>query len=246
MKIGILLASGVGRRICDDLKLSNKCLMKVDNISFLRNTVEQLLEVSDRVYISIGHNCMNIVEELTKSDLDSSKIYYVFVEDFATTNNIVSMKTVLDFIEADEVEVDTMFYAESDIYYSPISRIFKNMEANMQGENVRCAILSEEGKSEWYINLAENLRIDSYDACERGGLSVIGAAMYNAEFFKEYVKAVNKIVDLNNQIYCDEAERILLNSQNVYCYILDGIDILEIDTLEEFESAKKTGFNLST
>lgn len=245
MKIGILLASGVGRRICDDLKLSNKCLMKVDNVSFLRNTVEQLLEVSDRVYISIGHNCMNIVEELSKSELDMSNVYYVFVEDFATTNNIISMKTVLDFIKADEVEVDTMFYAESDIYYSPVSRIFKNMETNMHGENVRCAIFSEEGKSEWYINLEEKLKIGSYDACERGGLSVIGAAMYNKEFFEAYAKAINDIALTNSQIYCDEAERTLLSKHHVYCYILDSIDILEVDTVEEFNAAKKQGFVLT-
>lgn len=247
MNIGILLAAGVGRRINETMDISHKCFMKVNDVTFLENTLIQMDEVCDRIYIATGHK-PEIIQEavaIIRKTVDA-EIYLVHNPHYATTNNVVTMYKVFDQMMEDNITVTNLFYAESDIYYTPHAEIFKALLEDCPGGNVRAAIWTPKGQAEWRIEWhgSKHTAIDYIDDDE-AGICVIGAAKFNAEFTRSLIQETINTVVTNDQIYWDEAERVLLKDFDVFPLILFDDEIIEIDNENDFERAKKLGYDVS-
>ena len=246
MNVGIILAAGVGRRINKTMNVSHKCLIKIDGKSFLQNTLEQLDEVCDIIYIALGHES-EILENAANEIIQSSNIkaHVEFVNNrlYRITNNITSMKSVFNHMIEMDVKPDKLFYAESDIYYSPEAKLFEAFDitkGNIRGSQ----FTRESGHNEWMIQFF-NDQIHDYVPSDEPGLHVIGLAKYEGQMILDLMYKVFYVSCYDDQIYWDEAERLLLPHHEVRHIELKHDQIFEIDDESDFDNAKERGYNIS-
>lgn len=256
MNVGVLLAAGTGRRFNLTKDISHKCMMKVDDVTFLENTLTLMKEVCSEAVVVIGHKHeiieSKIIEISEKINLDTS---ILFNPVFDSTNNITSMQLALDYILDENLLEDNgqIFYAESDIYFNPDfgNPFVSLMDFAGQGKNVRGTIYTEPHKKEWRPIFSDTVSftgasIIDYEDRQEEGFAIIGIATFNKTFVLDLSNRIEKVLRESTEDYWDEAERRILKKHKVYArYYTNGKQILEIDDEDDFNYAKKIKINLT-
>ncbi len=116
----IILAAGMGIRLRPLTDRVPKCLLEVNGKTILENCLDKLKMVSKRfninsILIVVGHLKEKIMDKIG-NDYEGIPIEYVYAENYATTNNIVSLWTALTKLVA-KAELDDILLLESDVYF---------------------------------------------------------------------------------------------------------------------------------
>jgi choline kinase len=91
VKLAVILAAGMGRRMGDAGELRPKSLTEVGGTTIARNTFEQLCRVGfERVVVVTGHLSEQLIEHLAPFE-ERLEILWVHNPDYATTNNAYSL-----------------------------------------------------------------------------------------------------------------------------------------------------------
>lgn len=244
LRVGILLAAGIGRRFNETMELSHKCFMKVDDQTFLENTLQQLDSVSELIYVAVGHKSEIIVKEIENLRRSiEAEIVIVDNEQYSSTNNVTSMQKVIQHMRDFNINPAKVFYAESDIYYAPSANIYKRLD-EFEKQNVRASVYVHAGQNEWMISFNDDQSFKNYDDDDTGGLAIIGASKYSNEMFRQIMNNIDYVAEHNDQTYWDEAERMSLTNNKTFAMHLRNNEIIEIDNKNDFDKATALGYNI--
>lgn len=253
--VGVILAAGSGKRFNETLSLSHKCMMRSGGQTFLENTITQMSEVCDIIYVVIGHKPEIIsahLKEIQASIGSATEIVILENPIYNKTNNITSMKLVLDHMNEFDIykSLNKMYYAESDILYVQAAEVFRQIEATDKitnsNDNYRGIIDTPPHKEEWRPVWNEDGTIQNYTESAESGAAIIGFAKYNAEFVKSLYSSVCHVDRYDQNIYWDEAERQIMHLHKVYGYDLSyGNEIFEIDDEKDLIEANTLNLNVT-
>ncbi len=108
----LILAAGVGKRLMPLTENQPKCMVEVNGISLIENTLNHLANRNiDEVVIVVGYLKNKIIEKFG-SNYKNMKITYVENEIYDTTNNVYSFYLAKDYIH------DDVIMLESDLFYN--------------------------------------------------------------------------------------------------------------------------------
>jgi len=127
----VILAAGTGSRLLPYTETIPKCLVPVNKVPILKNTLIILSECGiTNVIIVVGHYKEKIMEVIGDEFRDM-KITYIESERYRTTNNIYSLWLAREYL------TDDLLLLEADIYFEKnlIDRIL-----NYPGENAMAVI----------------------------------------------------------------------------------------------------------
>lgn len=117
-KTAILLAAGLGSRLGTATKDLPKCLLQINGKVIIRYIFESLClaEIQDIIIVT-GHASDKLKEyaQVLSNDFPNIRQTFVHNADYATTNNIYSLKMALEICDSSH----TVVILESDIWIAP-------------------------------------------------------------------------------------------------------------------------------
>jgi len=118
----IILAAGIGKRLRPYTDRTPKCLVPVNGIPIIVNSLDRLAEQKvSRVVIVIGY-LGNLVVDWIGHEWKGMKIEYVQNDLYATTNNIYSLWLARRFLNKDTVLLECDVYFDSELLKRCLSK----------------------------------------------------------------------------------------------------------------------------
>ena len=115
----IILAAGIGKRLRPYTDRTPKCLVPVNGIPIIVNSLDRLAEQKvSRVVIVIGY-LGNLVVDRIGHEWKGMKIEYVQNDLYATTNNIYSLWLARRFLNKNTVLLECDVFAIADCWICP-------------------------------------------------------------------------------------------------------------------------------
>lgn len=109
----IILAAGMGKRLCEYTKDNTKCMVKVNGVCLIDRMLMQLATHNiSRVIIVVGYKKDELIQHIGNKYNDLFKIEYVHNDIYDKTNNIYSLALAKKFM----LEEDTLLL-ESDLIF---------------------------------------------------------------------------------------------------------------------------------
>lgn len=225
----ILMAAGYGGRI-SQFTNEPKSLLKINNKSIIRHTVEMLLNNNISVTIIVGFKHQLIIDEL--KDLDVKFYYNPF---FKVTNSIGSLWLAKDELDTDE----DIILGNADVYWDQDildSLLSDQREVVMLGDKTR-ALTGD------YFFGCKNSVIEKYGkelvpeerTCEYVGLAKLKNSFITT--FKEQMKYLVENGEYN--LWWENTLYTVADKYPIYVQDVDGKFWAEVDYIEDYERIKK-------
>jgi histidinol-phosphate/aromatic aminotransferase/cobyric acid decarboxylase-like protein/choline kinase len=169
----IILAAGVGSRLRPFTDAQPKCLVPVNGVPILINTLTCLVKAGiKQTVIVVGHLKENIYERIG-INFHGMEITYVESERYTTTNNIYSLWLAREHLD------DNVLLLEADVFFEQglIDRLL-----NDQGENQAAVVRHQPWMSGTVVRLNNDSKIES----------MVGSSQQGPDFdYSDTLKTVN-------------------------------------------------------
>lgn len=226
----IILAAGLSNRISDITKNQiPKCLLEVGGISILENCLNRLWEVGiSKAVIVVGHLQEKIIEKIGYS-YKSFPVEYVFANDYASTNNIVSFYCARNHFNEDA------FLIEADVFfnYSTLSKIASS--------KYNTAVVSkyESGMRGTFVE-GEGF-IDRMILNSTGGedlLKTVNIYYLKKEFLEKCIEPLKNLIEMGyTHLYYEQVFSNLIAAGEIFKSHITN-EWAEIDTAEDLQKAQ--------
>ncbi len=237
--IAIILAAGMASRLRPLTNNTPKCLLKIGERSLLQRSIDALIINGIKEFVIVTGYLHNQIEDFVKQQYPDINISFIHNEIYNSTNNIYSLWLARPIAEGKEI-----LLLDSDLLYDPkiITRVL-----NASAENILTLIRHDLGEEEMKVvtdggsegNITEISKTCSpTDAIgESLGIEKMGKA-YTSALYKELEPMMNQ-EHLENVFYEKAFERLI--PQGHTFKVLDVTDLFscELDTVEDFQNAKK-------
>lgn len=236
----IILAAGVGNRLRPFTDLSPKCLVPVNGVPILINTLTHLANAGiSQTVIVVGHLREKIVEQVGFR-FRGMDITYVESERYATTNNIFSLWLAREHLNED------ILLLEADVFFAPelIDRLL-----GIKGGNQAAVVRHQPGMLGTVVCLGDAGIIESLVESKHQGpdfeyrdtFKTVNIYRFSGEFLRNnFLPCLDAAINAGN--VHDYYETILrelcaqyrLTMTAVHC---DDIKWVEIDCLDDLDAA---------
>ena len=234
----IILTAGTASRLRPLTSNTPKCLLKVGERTLLGRSMDALIKAGVREFcIVTGYLHEQIEDFVSKTYGKSIDVCFIHNKDYASTNNIYSL-----WLARPEADGQEVLLLDSDLLYDP--RIVERVLADRH-ENVLTLIRHELGEEEMKVVTDKDGAIveisKTCDPASAAGES-LGiermAGAYTTALYKELEIMMNQ-EHLENKFY--ELAFLRLIQKGFTFSVLDVTDLFscELDTVEDFESAKE-------
>ena len=233
----VVLAAGIASRLRPLTDHTPKCLLKIGERCLLERTLDALMDTGIKeIAIVTGYEEQQIID-FVNSQYPGHAITFIYNPVYRTTNNIYSLYLARTFAEEEEVML-----LDSDIVFDPqlLSRLLSAKQENALALN-RHQLGDEEIKviADKDMKVLEISKTCSID--EAIGESV-GIEKMSASYTKALFKELEVMIEhhgLDNVFYELAFERLIAQGQHFY--VIDTTDCfsIELDTVEDFQEAKK-------
>jgi len=234
--IGVILAAGMAKRLRPLTDERPKCLLKVGQRTLLQRTVDAVVAAGvDELVIVTGYR-KNMIVDFLKTNYPTLIIHFIDNPDFAHNNNIFSLWLTRPYTEGKD-----FLLLDSDILFDPtIIPAIIRQEGSVLALN-RHELGEEEIKvivdSEGYVKEISKVCSIQEAIGESVGIEKM-TADYSKALFRELQ---HMIVDegLVNVFYEKAFERLILQGHTFKIIDTTNYFSIELDTVEDFENAKK-------
>ncbi|MEE8418487.1 MAG: aminotransferase class I/II-fold pyridoxal phosphate-dependent enzyme, partial [Dehalococcoidales bacterium] len=135
VKKAIILAAGIGSRLVPFTEHSPKCLVTVNDVPILSNTLTHLSDSGvEETVIVVGY-LKEKIYDLIGDSFNGMKISYIESDRYATTNNIYSLWLAREHLTDDVVLMDSDVFFERSLLDKMFSNGFTNVAAVARHES---------------------------------------------------------------------------------------------------------------
>lgn len=225
----ILMAAGYGGRI-SQFTNEPKSLLKINNKTIIRHTVEMLLKNNISVTVIVGFKY-----DLIFKELEGLNVKFYYNPFYRVTNSIGSLWFAKDELDTDE----DIIFGNADVYWGQdiLDNLLEDLnETVMLGDKTRALIGDyffgcKKGKIEKY---GKEL-IPEERTCEYVGLARIKNSFMNT--FKKQVEILVSNGEYN--LWWENALYTIADKYPIYVQDVDGKFWAEVDYIEDYERIKK-------
>ncbi|MBQ6746086.1 MAG: phosphocholine cytidylyltransferase family protein [Bacteroidaceae bacterium] len=234
--IGVILAAGMAKRLRPLTDERPKCLLKVGQRTLLQRTVDAIVAAGvDELVIVTGYR-KNMIVDFLKTNYPTLIIHFIDNPDFAHNNNIFSLWLTRPYTEGKD-----FLLLDSDILFDPtiIPAIIRQegsvlaLNRHELGEEEIKVIVNSEG----YVK-----EISKVCSIQEAIGESVGIEKMTAEYSKALFRELqHMIVDegLIDVFYEKAFERLILQGHTFKIVDTTNYFSIELDTVEDFENAKK-------
>lgn len=234
--IGVILAAGMAKRLRPLTDECPKCLLKVGQRTLLQRTVDAVINSGiDELVVVTGYK-NNMIVDFLKTNYPSLTIHFIDNPDYAHNNNIFSLWLTRPYTEGKD-----FLLLDSDILFDPtvVSTIVREegtvlaLNRHELGEEEIKVIVDNKG----FVKEISKVCAINDALGESVGIEKMTADYSNA-LFQELQRMIVEegLIDV---FYEKAFERLI--PQGFTFRIVDTTDYfsIELDTIEDFENAKK-------
>ncbi len=234
--IGVILAAGMAKRLRPLTDECPKCLLKVGQRTLLQRTVDAVINAGiDELVVVTGYK-NNMIVDFLKTNYPSLTIHFIDNPDYAHNNNIFSLWLTRPYTEGKD-----FLLLDSDILFDPtvVSTIVREegtvlaLNRHELGEEEIKVIVDNKG----FVKEISKVCAINDALGESVGIEKMTADYSNA-LFQELQRMIVEegLIDV---FYEKAFERLI--PQGFTFRIVDTTDYfsIELDTIEDFENAKK-------
>lgn len=234
--IGVILAAGMAKRLRPLTDECPKCLLKVGQRTLLQRTVDAVVEAGINELVVVTGYRNSMIEDFLKTNYPSLTIHFIDNPDYAHNNNIFSLWLTRPYTEGKD-----FLLLDSDILFDPAiipAVVEKNgsvlaLNRHELGEEEIKVIVDDEGC------VKEISKVCSIQEAigESVGIEKI-TADYSKSLFLELQNMI--VVEGLIDVFYEKAFERLIPQGHTF-KIVDTTDFfsIELDTVEDFENAKK-------
>ena len=234
--IGVILAAGMAKRLRPLTDECPKCLLKVGQRTLLQRTVDAVVEAGINELVVVTGYRNSMIEDFLKTNYPSLTIHFIDNPDYAHNNNIFSLWLTRPYTEGKD-----FLLLDSDILFDPAiipAVIEKNgsvlaLNRHELGEEEIKVIVDDEG----CVNEISKVCSIQEAIGESVGIEKI-TADYSKSLFLELQNMI--VVEGLIDVFYEKAFERLIPQGHTF-KIVDTTDFfsIELDTVEDFENAKK-------
>jgi Predicted sugar nucleotidyltransferases len=231
----VILAAGIASRLRPLTDNSPKCLLEVGSKNLLQRTMDALLENQINEIVIVTGYRHEMIEDFISSHYPDLPVRFIYNERFETTNNIYSL-----WLTKESVLNEDILLLDSDILFDP--RILTIL---LNASYPSCLALNRHELGEEEIKVvvdAENRIEEISKTCsikEAIGES-IGIEKMGNDFVRALFAELKTMIEEKKQdnIFYEAAfENIIRQGADIYAVDTTSCFSMELDTVEDFETA---------
>jgi len=230
----IILDAGEGRRLRPLTNSKPKCLLKINDVTILEHQIFNITEFDVKeIVIVVGYHANQVIEKVKKSF--SLEVRFVLNPIYYKTNTVYSLWLARKFIKDSD-----FIYLNGDVVFhrEVLKRLLDSCHDNCIA--VERKLVSEEevkvvlGSNNIVKAIGKNIELSKAYG------EFIGIAKFSKNFSGLFINKLNEVVGegLINEFFEVALNRALKNYE-VYAVDISGIPCIEVDTYEDFNTAKK-------
>ncbi|PXV63336.1 choline kinase [Dysgonomonas alginatilytica] len=233
----VILAAGIASRLRPLTNNTPKCLLEVGSKCLLGRTIDSLISNGFKEFVVVTGYLKEMIEDYISVNYPKLQVEYIFNEKYASTNNIYSLWMTKEAVKGQDIML-----LDSDILFdSPI------ITALLESPHKNCLALNshELGDEEIKVIVDDTNRIKEISkVCsikDAVGESV-GIEKFSAPLVKLLFDEMDDMILNKNQsgIFYEAAfENIIEKGADMYIVDTTNIFSMELDTVEDFETACK-------
>ena len=233
----VILAAGIASRLRPLTDNTPKCLLEVGSKCLLGRTIDSLISNGFREFVVVTGYLKEMIEGYISANYPSLGVEYIFNDKYASTNNIYSL-----WMTKEAVKDQDIMLLDSDILFdSPI------ITALLESSHENCLALNshELGDEEIKVIVDETNRIKEISkvcSIEDAVGESVGIEKFSAPLVKLLFDEMDDMILNKNQsgIFYEAAfENIIEKGADMYIVDTTNIFSMELDTVEDFETACK-------
>lgn len=234
--IGVILAAGMAKRLRPLTDECPKCLLKVGHRTLLQRTVDAVVEAGiDELVVVTGYR-NNMIIDFLRTNYPSLTVHFIDNPDYAHNNNIFSLWLTRPYTDGKD-----FLLLDSDILFDPaIIPAVSGKDGSVLALN-RHELGEEEIKvivdGEGYVKEISKVCSIQDAIGESVGIEKI-TADYSKALFQELQRMIEDegLIDV---FYEKAFERLILQGRTLRIVDTTNYFSIELDTVEDFENAKK-------
>ena len=239
----VILAAGLSKRLRPLTDTTPKCLLDVNGKNFLQRTLDNLLACGIYDFIMVLGYRKDMIEKFVRENYPEIKITFLYNDNYSENNNSYSLWMTKD-IAGDEIlllDSDILFEKEivSEVLSSAHGTCLALKKDVLDDEQIK-VIADETGK---VTEISKEAPIDKAIG------ESIGIEKISGKFLKDVFDILDRkiLTEKNvNEFYEKTFEEVISKNDAekcMYCVDISQYFCMEIDTIEDYESAKKLTLN---
>lgn len=231
----VILAAGIASRLRPLTNNTPKCLLNVGSKCLLARTIDSLIANGfDRLVIVTGY-LKEMIESFVSANYPDLRVEYIFNSKYDSTNNIYSL-----WLAKSAVQGQSMLLLDSDILFDSAL-----ISALLESKHENCLALNshELGDEEIKVILNTNGQITEISktcSIETAVGESVGIEKFSAEFVQDLYTELDDMILNKGQsgVFYEMAfENLIKKGAEIYTVDTTNIFSMELDTVEDFETA---------
>lgn len=234
--IGVILAAGMAKRLRPLTDECPKCLLKVGQRTLLQRTVDAIINAGINELVVVTGYKNNMIVDFLRTNYPSLAIHFIDNPDYAHNNNIFSLWLTRPYTEGKD-----FLLLDSDILFDPA------IVSTIVGEEGTVLALNRHELGEEEIKVIIDPKgyvreISKVCAINKAIGESVGIEKMTADYSKALFQELQRMIveeGLIDVFYEKAFERLI--PQGFTFRIVDTTHFfsIELDTVEDFENAKK-------
>lgn len=234
--IGVILAAGMAKRLRPLTDECPKCLLKVGQRTLLQRTVDAIINAGINELVVVTGYKNNMIVDFLRTNYPSLAIHFIDNPDYAHNNNIFSLWLTRPYTEGKD-----FLLLDSDILFDPA------IVSTIVGEEGTVLALNRHELGEEEIKViidhkGDVREISKVCAIDKAVGESVGIEKMTADYSKALFQELQRMIveeGLIDVFYEKAFERLI--PQGFTFRIVDTTHFfsIELDTVEDFENAKK-------